>query len=140
MKNAKACFHKKGENSPDHVKSDWSRKYIPETDIYPEILPTNATYFQLLIGVLQWIVELSRADIAMETSVIESIMVSSREGHIKRSISNVYFFSNQSTIAGWCLILPSLTLTCINLLKNIGRQLYMSNVRNNYHPMHLKRG
>ena len=83
MKNAKACFHKKGENSTDHVNSDWSRKYIPETDIYPEILPTNATYFQLLIGVLQWIVELGMEDVTMETSALVSMMTSPHEGHIK---------------------------------------------------------
>ena len=46
-------------------------------------MPTNATYFQSLIGVLGIIVELGRAYITMETYSLASMMESPREGHIK---------------------------------------------------------
>ena len=45
-------------------------------------MPTNGSYYQSLIGVLRWIVELGRADIVMETSALASMMALPREGHL----------------------------------------------------------
>jgi hypothetical protein len=35
-----------------------STKYCPELDISPELEAEEASYFQLIIGMLRWIVEL----------------------------------------------------------------------------------
>ena len=43
----------------------------------------NVTYFQPLIRILRWIVELVRAYITMETSVLAYMIIYSCEGHIK---------------------------------------------------------
>ena len=53
-----------------------------KTDTSHELpLPRYALY-QYLIGVLQWITEIGRVDITMETSAISSIMDMRREGHL----------------------------------------------------------
>jgi len=64
------------------VKSPWSRNYLPESDVSPELSPIMSSYFQSLIGILRWIVELGRADLVMETSALASMMDLPREGHL----------------------------------------------------------
>ena len=82
VKNVEETLDKSGEKLPTRAKSPWPSNYRPEADISPELSPTKATYFQSLIGVLRWIVELGRADISMETSALASMMASPRVGHL----------------------------------------------------------
>ena len=58
------------------------RDYRPEVDITPELPPQEAAYYQSLIGVLRWIVELGRIDITCEVSQMAFMMAMSREGHL----------------------------------------------------------
>ena len=83
VKKVENYLHTKGYKLPARARPPWSRKYRPETDISPELLPTNATYFQFLIIVLRWIVELGGADITIEISALASMVESPRKGHIK---------------------------------------------------------
>jgi hypothetical protein len=55
--------------------------YRPELDISPELQPSLASYYQSLIGVLRWIVELGRVDICLEVSMLSSHIAMPREGH-----------------------------------------------------------
>jgi hypothetical protein len=64
------------------AKSPWSTNYCPEIDMTPELQPSEASYYQSLIGVLQWIVKLGRGDICMEVSAMASMMALPREGHL----------------------------------------------------------
>ena len=82
VKNVEDQLHKTGEKLPTRVRSPWPTNYRPESDITPELSSFKATYFQSLIGVLRWIVELGRADIAMETSALASMMALPRAGHL----------------------------------------------------------
>ena len=81
--NVESHLQSRGEKLMVPAKSPWSYNYRPETDITPELSAEDAAYFQSLIGVLRWIVELGRADIAMETSSLASMMANPREGHLK---------------------------------------------------------
>ena len=80
--NVEDYIMKTGEKLPPRVKSPWPTNYCPKSDISPELSPAKATYYQSLIGVLRWIVELGRADIAVETSALASMMASPRVGHL----------------------------------------------------------
>ena len=51
-------------------------------DITKELSPEDATYYQSLIGVLRWIVEIGRIDIIVEASLLASQMALPREGHL----------------------------------------------------------
>ena len=42
--------------------------YRPELDANPELIPADSSYFQLLIGIIRWAVELGRIVITCEVS------------------------------------------------------------------------
>ena len=52
--------------------------------IYPESDATNAAYYQSLIGILRWMVELGRVYITTEVSMLSSCFAMPREGHLKQ--------------------------------------------------------
>ena len=58
--------------------------YHPELDMSDELKPMDAAYYQSLIGVLRWIVELGRVDLALECSVMSSCLALPREDHLRK--------------------------------------------------------
>lgn len=59
-----------------------SVNYSPEIDQSPELDDQNAAYYQSLIGILRWIVEMGRIDIITEVSMLSSFVALPREGHL----------------------------------------------------------
>jgi hypothetical protein len=57
--------------------------YFPELDGSMELDDERATYYQSLIGILRWAVELGRIDICTEVSVMSSYTAMPREGHLE---------------------------------------------------------
>ena len=53
-----------------------------ELDVSPELTPRDSAYYQSLIGILQWIVELGRIDICLEVSMMSSHLAMPRKGHL----------------------------------------------------------
>jgi hypothetical protein len=49
----------------------------------PELLPELANYYQLLIGVLHWMVEIGQVDMITDVSKLASHMAMPREGHLQ---------------------------------------------------------
>jgi hypothetical protein len=60
--------------------------YKPELDVSAECSDDQVSYFQQLIGVLRWIVELGRIDIAYEVSILTSYLASPRTRHLLQAI------------------------------------------------------
>ena len=60
--------------------------YRPEIDETPELKEDGANYYQELVGILRWIVELGRIDLATETSMMSSHLAMPREGHLEAVI------------------------------------------------------
>ncbi len=58
--------------------------YRPEIDVSPELSPKAANYFQGLIGILRWCVELGRIDILLEVSLLSRFLAAPREGHLEQ--------------------------------------------------------
>jgi len=58
--------------------------YAPEVDGSVELEAEDATYYQSLIGILMWIVEMGRMDISMEVSTLSSFIAMPREGHMQQ--------------------------------------------------------
>ena len=56
--------------------------YRPEIDMSDELCPERATYYQSVIGVLRWTIELGRVDIITEVSMLSSHLALPREGHL----------------------------------------------------------
>ena len=60
-----------------------SNRYMPDIDVSLELQPAKASYFHSPIGILRWIVELGRADICIEVSMMSSHLALPREEHMK---------------------------------------------------------
>ena len=63
-----------------------SVQYRPELDTSAECTESHASFYHNLIGVIRWIVELKRIDIAYEVSVLSSYMVAPRTGHLLQAL------------------------------------------------------
>ena len=55
-----------------NINAPLSNDYRPELDISPEWDGDDGAYYQSLIGILRWMVELGRIDIYYEVSMIYS--------------------------------------------------------------------
>jgi hypothetical protein len=69
---------------PKKVETPISSGYRPELDFSPELEGSQVNYFQGLIGVLRWIVELGRIDLIVPVSLLSRFMASPREGHLQQ--------------------------------------------------------
>ena len=66
---------------PNSDETPMVTSYRPELDVSPVLGPHDASYYMSLIVILQWIVELGRVDIYLESSIMSSHMAIPREGH-----------------------------------------------------------
>ena len=88
----------------------------PELDITHELNKTLLAYYQSLIGILYWIVELGRIDICLEVLMMSSHLALPREGHLKNVLQIfgylkkhhnaelVFDLSNQVIVLSGCAI------------------------------------
>ena len=67
--------------------------YRPELDVSEELDAGRANYYQGLIGVLRWIVELGRVDICCEVSMMAAYNVCPRVGHIEAVMHIILYLS-----------------------------------------------
>ena len=87
VKNVESYLNKrdggKAWSLPAKAETPLKSTYRPELDISAELNPTDASYYQSLIGVLRWIVELGRVDICLEVSIMSSHIALPRIGHME---------------------------------------------------------
>ena len=81
------------ENMPEHkhsgrVTNPFPTDYNPTTN---ELNEDQATYYQSQIGILWWIVELGRVDIATEVSLLASHVTLPRMGHLQ-TVFHIYAY------------------------------------------------
>ena len=60
------------------------KSYRPELDVTPELSDAYASYYQSLIGILRWVVELVQVDICLEVSIMYLNLVLPRIGHLRQ--------------------------------------------------------
>jgi hypothetical protein len=83
VKNVEEYLEKRGEKLQARAPTPLSSDFHPEVDVSEELGEADASYYHSLIGVLRWIVELGRADIATEVSMMSSHLALPRQGHLK---------------------------------------------------------
>lgn len=69
---------------PKRAETPMQTSYRPEIDLSPELDGGEAAYYQSLIGILRWIVELGRVDICLEVSMMSSHLALPRRGHLEQ--------------------------------------------------------
>ena len=58
--------------------------YRPELDVTTELGAQEATYYQSIIGVLRWMIELGRVDICLEVSTMSSYLALPMVGYLNQ--------------------------------------------------------
>jgi hypothetical protein len=71
---------------PKWADNPFSMSYEPELDESTPLDPDAASYFQSIIGIMWWMVELGCLDIATEVSLLSSHLAYPQEGHLKAAI------------------------------------------------------
>ena len=69
---------------PSKVDTPLTTTYRPELDVSRDLNVADAAYYQSLIGILRWIVELGRVDVCLEVSMMSSHLALPREGHLEQ--------------------------------------------------------
>ena len=64
----------------------WPSNYTAEDDTTPELDEEWANYYQDLIGILHWTLELGQVDIITEVSILTSQMAAPRMGHLDAAL------------------------------------------------------
>ena len=59
-----------------------SNKYKSELDVFDFCTPTEHQFFQQMIGILRWMIEIGRIDISIEVSYLSRYLAQPRVGHM----------------------------------------------------------
>ena len=79
-------LEKVGQTLKTRVTTPLSTSYRPELDQSPELDAKRANYFQGLIGVLRWTIELGRIDIMVAVSMLSRYLANPRVGHLEEAL------------------------------------------------------
>jgi hypothetical protein len=79
---------------PKKVQTPLSHNYRLELDFSNELDSQRTNYYQGLIGVLRWIVELGRIDIIVPVTMLSRYLVSPREGHLQQ-VNHIFAYLKQ---------------------------------------------
>jgi hypothetical protein len=87
VENVEANLKKRGraQGLPGHrtCATPFESSYRPELDVSNELKLEGHRYFQELIGVLRWGVEIGRLDILLEVALLSAYLACPREGHLE---------------------------------------------------------
>ena len=84
VKNVDQSLEKRGMKLKKGVKAPFTTNYRPEIDGSDELDDEGATYYQSLIGILRWIVELGLIYVGVEASMLASCMALPRQGYLQQ--------------------------------------------------------
>ena len=82
VKNVEDRLEKLGQKLPGKVETLLRTDFKPELDVAAELRAQEATYYQLIISILRWMVDLGRVDICLEVLIIFSHLALPWVGHL----------------------------------------------------------
>jgi hypothetical protein len=82
VKNLEDWMSDKEYKLPKKVATPMIASYRPEMDVTALLDASEANYYQSLVGVLRWIIEVGRIDITTEVSMLAAHMAMPRIGHL----------------------------------------------------------
>jgi hypothetical protein len=91
---------KEGRKLPKKAPTPMSSTYKSEVDVIPELSTEMANFYQSQVGVLQWMIEMSRLDITTEVSILAAHMAAPREGHLT-AVFHVFAYLKNKHNARW---------------------------------------
>ena len=95
VKNVEDKLAKSNMRLPSKCITPFKSGYHPADDITPELNAEGTNYFQELIGVLRWGIELGRVDILLEVSLLSCHLSLPRSGHLQQ-IYHIFGYLKES--------------------------------------------
>jgi hypothetical protein len=83
-KNVEEALAKEGLRLATKRYRPFALDYKPELETSAELNSDGVQYYQELIGVLRWAVELGRVDVLLEVALMSTYMAMPREGHLQQ--------------------------------------------------------
>jgi hypothetical protein len=80
---------------PQRADNPFPYDYCPELDLSEPLDPECSSFYQHLIGVMRWMVELGGIDIATEVSLLSSHLAYPCEGHIETALHIMSYLSQK---------------------------------------------
>jgi hypothetical protein len=93
--NVEAFLNASGQRLPSKATTPMQANYRPELDTSAELNLEGMRYYQELIGVFRWAIELGGIDIILEVSMLFTHLVLPREGHLQQVYHIVAFLKNK---------------------------------------------
>ena len=84
VKNLETTLAKKNLRLPSKCLTPLSNGYRPEMDVTQELKADGVQYYQELIGILRWAVEIGRVDILLEVALLSQHLALPRQGHLEQ--------------------------------------------------------
>ena len=82
--NVEQKLNEEGKRLPTKCKTPLKIGYRPELDVPQELKADGVQYYMEIIGVLRWAVEIRRADIIYETSIMSTHLALPRIRHLEQ--------------------------------------------------------
>jgi Reverse transcriptase (RNA-dependent DNA polymerase) len=96
IRNVREWLHNRNRELKYKAPSVIPAGYRPELDVTTYCNEEESNYFQQQIGVLRWMVELGRIDIAVEVSMLASFTAAPRLGHMDALLHVFVYLSQHS--------------------------------------------
>ena len=100
---------------PTRATTPMTQNYVPELDNSPDLDAKNTRYYQELIGIFCWTIEIAQVDIAHEIAILCQYSACPREGHMEQLIHIATFIDKHPKITLY--MDPSLPLLDFSLFK-----------------------
>ena len=95
VQNVEETLAKKGLKLPSKCPTPFTSNYHPSDDVSNELNADGLRYYQELIGVLRWAVELGRVDILLEVALMSTHLALPRAGHLEQ-VYHIFGYLKQS--------------------------------------------
>ena len=96
MQNIEKYLKEKVKKFPPRAETPLGSNYRSELDFTPKLQVKDAAYYQSLIGMLRWMVELGRVDIYCEVSLMSSQLGFASDWSLGTIISYIFVFEEVS--------------------------------------------
>ena len=83
IKNLEAKLAEDNLRLPGRCSTPMPNKYRPELDTSPLLTDENINYYQSLVSILRWAIELGRIDIYVDIALLSHYLVNPRQGHLE---------------------------------------------------------
>jgi hypothetical protein len=95
VRNVEEKLAKDGLRLPSKCLTPLQSTYHPSEDVSAELNADGLRYYQELIGVLRWAIEIGRLDILLEVALLSSHLALPRKGHLEQ-VYHIFGYLKQS--------------------------------------------